>query len=225
MLTPSLQRQVRKALESMTKPVTLAVFTASDGEPHTCEICEDTRQLVEEIAFLSDGKIAAKVHDVTREAELARGYGVDAAPAVVVLDAEGKDHGIRFFGIPTGYEFGTLIADINMVSSDDHGLRAETLARLATLTGPLHLQVFVTPTCPYCPQAVHLAHRLAFASDRVTAAMIDASEFPDLADRYDVHAVPLTIINDVIRVEGGVPESQLMAELRELAPQVRVKTA
>jgi glutaredoxin-like protein len=205
----------------MTAPVTLAVFITTDGEPHTCEICEDTRQLVEELAFLSDGRITAKTYDVVSDADVARRYGVDAAPAVVVLDAAGKDHGIRFFGIPTGYEFGTLVADITMVSNGDPGLRRETLDALATLDAPLHIQVFVTPTCPYCPPAVLLAHRLAFASDRVTASMIDASEFPDLADRYDVHAVPLTVINDTIRLEGAVPESDLHAELRAMLAEAK----
>lgn len=216
MLPASLQRQVRKALESMTRPVTLAVFTTSDGEPHTCEICDDTRQLAEELAFLSDGKITAKTYDVLRDSDPAGRYSVEAAPAVVVLDEEEKDYGIRFLGIPTGYEFATLVADINMVSTGDPGLRSQTLDTLAGLSSPLHIQVFVTPTCPYCPQAVQLAHRLAFASDRVTAAMVDASEFPDLADRYDVRAVPLTVINDSVRLEGAVPESHMNAELRAL---------
>jgi glutaredoxin-like protein len=213
-LNPSLQRQVRASLESLTSPVRLAVFTTSEGEPHTCEICDDTRQLVEELAYLSGGKITATTYDLTRDAALARVYGVDVAPAVVLLGADGKDHGIRFFGIPTGYEFATLLADIKMISGGDPGLRAETVDTLAAVTTPLHIQVFVTPTCPYCPQAVHLAHRLAFASDHVTASMVDAAEFPDLADRYDVRAVPLTIVNDVVRVEGDVPEADLVAELR-----------
>jgi glutaredoxin-like protein len=223
MLNPSLQRQVRKALEAMKAPVTLAVFTMSNGEPHACEICDDTRQLAEELAFLSDGKITASIFDRDRDAEAAAAYGVQEVPTVVVLDAQGKDHGIRFVGIPTGYEFATLVEDVRMVSQGNPGLNAETLARLEALVEPLHIQVFVTPTCPYCPQAVHLAHRLAFASERVTATMVDAAEFPDLADRYDVHAVPLTVINDVVRLEGAVPEADLAAELRDLV--VREKTA
>lgn len=207
---------MRKALESMTSPVTLAVFTTTEGEPQRCEICDDTRQLVEEVAYLSDGQITARTYDLTRDAGIARGYGVDVAPAVVVLGADGKDHGIRFFGIPTGYEFATLLADIDMISRGEPGLRRATVDALAGLTAPLNIHVFVTPTCPYCPQAVHLAHRLAFASDRVTASMIDAAEFPDLADRYDVRAVPLTIVNDDVRIEGAVAEADLAAELRGL---------
>jgi glutaredoxin-like protein len=213
-LNPSLQRQVRKALESMTSPVTVAVFAVDDGDPHACEICEDTRQLVEELAFLSDGKIVAKTYDLNRDADIAARYGIDAAPAIVLLDASGKDHGVRFFGIPTGYEFATLISDVTMISTGDPGLRRDTLDVLGALETPVNIQVFVTPTCPYCPPAVHLAHRLAFAGDRVTSSMVDASEFPDLADRYDVRAVPLTVINDTVRLEGSMPEADVVEALR-----------
>lgn len=71
----------------------------------------------------------------------------------------------------------------------------------------------MTPTCPYCPRAVLLAHKMAVASDLVTADAIDATEFPELADRYHVHGVPRTVVNDTVRVEGAVPEAMLMAEL------------
>lgn len=220
MLNPSLQRQVRERLAPMTSPVTLAVFTTG-GEPHVCEICEDTRQLAEEVACLSDGKVTTTVYDLERDDAAALTFGIDRAPAVVVLDEAGTDHGIRFFGIPTGYEFATLIADILMVSRGDAGLRRRTLDLLSHLRDPLRIQVFVTPTCPYCPPAVHLAHQLAFASPHVTAEMIDASEFPEDADRYEVRAVPLTVVNGSIRIEGAVEEADLAEELRGLLMEAR----
>ena len=73
--------------------------------------------------------------------------------------------------------------------------------------------VGTTPTCPYCPRAVLLAHQTAIASDWVTADAIDATEFPDLADRYHVHGVPRTVINDAVHIEGAVPEPALMSQL------------
>jgi glutaredoxin-like protein len=133
----------------------------------------------------------------------------------VLGDQSGRrDFGIRFSGSPAGYEFATLIEDIRMARGQETlGLSPGTVQTLAHLTGPLHLQVFVTPTCPYCPRAVVLAHRLAIASDRVTAEAIDATEFPELADRYHVQGVPRTVVNDAVHIEGAVPESLLMAEL------------
>ncbi len=217
LLNTSLQKQVREALAGMTSPVVLAVFTA-DSDEHACEICDDTRQLAEELAWLSDGKIIARVYDLDKDAGRARQYGVDKAPAVAVLrggNAE-VDYGIRFYGIPSGYEFATLVEDIKMVSAGEAELSAGTRDVLSRVATPLHIQVFITPTCPYCPRAVQLAHRLALSSALVTADMVDASEFPDLADRYEVRAVPRTVVNDVVHVEGAVPEEAFIEELMPL---------
>jgi alkyl hydroperoxide reductase subunit AhpF len=84
------------------------------------------------------------VYNFVTDKEAVRKYSIDKIPATVV---EGeKDYGIRFFGIPTGYEFGTLIEDIIMASKGDSGLQPETREALSELGEPVHLQVFVTPT-------------------------------------------------------------------------------
>jgi glutaredoxin-like protein len=217
LLNASLQKQVRDALSGMTAPVVLAVFT-TDADEHACEICGDTRQLAEEFAWLSDGKITARVFDLDKDADRATAYAIDKAPAVAVLrggETE-KDYGIRFYGIPSGYEFATLVEDIKMVSAGTAELSAAMRETLARLTVPLHIQVFVTPTCPYCPRAVLLAHKLALASDQVRADMVDASEFPELSDRYGVRAVPRTVVNDTVHVEGAIPEEAFVDELAPL---------
>jgi alkyl hydroperoxide reductase subunit AhpF len=105
--------------------------------------CRETRQLMEEITELSD-KITLEEYDFVADKDVVKRYSIDKIPATVV---EGdKDYGIRFFGIPAGYEFGTLIEDIIMISKGDSGLEPETRLALATLSEPVHLQVFVTPT-------------------------------------------------------------------------------
>jgi glutaredoxin-like protein len=214
-LKPSLQAQIRELFEDLPSPVILSVFTSDQTG---CEVCEDTRQLAEELAFLSGGTVSAEVHDIAADAELARMYGVDKTPAIVVLNGapSRQDYGIRFFGIPSGYEFGTLIEDIRMVSRGGAELAEPTLEMLSKLQTPLHIQVYVTPTCPYCPRAVLLAHKLALASDLVTADMVDASEFPELADKYGVYGVPRTVVNETLHIEGAVPETALVAQIDDL---------
>ena len=118
-------------------------------------------------------------------------------------------------GINTIYQETSLIQDILMIGSGDSGLSAATKQWAAELKTPVHLQVFVTPTCPYCPQAVVLAHRLAMESDLIHADMVEASEFPELAEKYDVMGVPRTVINEGFYVEGAVPEGRLLAKLQE----------
>jgi glutaredoxin-like protein len=214
LLNPAVQKQVRAVLAELKSPVTLAVFTRTGGDV-PCETCDETRELLEELASLSNGNVRVEAYDLERDAGAARAYNVDKAPAVAVLggDAGRRDFGIRFFGCPAGYEFGTLIEDIRMASTGVTDLSPGTIETLSRLDAPLHLQVFVTPTCPYCPRAVLLAHKMAIAGERVTAAAVDATEFPELATRYEVYGVPRTVINDTVHVEGAVPEARLMAEL------------
>jgi len=120
---------------------------------------------------------------------------------------------VRFFGIPSGYEFTSLVEDIVDVSRGQTSLSAQTLELLAKLTEPVHIQVFVTPTCPYCTSAVRLAHSLAIANDQVRADMVESIEFPHLANKYRVQSVPKTVINEDTFQEGAVPEPLFLARV------------
>jgi glutaredoxin-like protein len=209
LLNASLRSEIPHVFADLPQPVSLVVFTRPE-----CAACDDARELAEELASISDA-IRVEVHDMSTDPAEAARLGIDKSPAIVVLggaDAR-KDFGIRFYGSPDGYEFGTLIEDIRMASRGTSTLSAATLEALGRLTSPLHLQVFVTPSCPYCPRAVLLAHQMAMASEFVTADAVDATEFPELADRYRVQGVPRTVANDTVHVEGAVPEAMLLAEL------------
>lgn len=211
-----LREDDRQALQqefaALDRPVKLVLFT----QQMECQYCRETRALVEEIAELSE-KIEHEVFDLVADADAASRFNVDKIPAIAVMQGgeEARDYGIRYFGIPSGYEFSSLITDIRMVSSGETGLSAETKRWLAELQTPLHLQVFVTPTCPYCPQAVILAHRLAMESELVTADMVEAIEFPHLSYRYRVQGVPRTVINEDFHLEGAAPEPMLLQRLQQ----------
>jgi len=211
-----LKEEDRKALieefSKLNDPVKLVMFT----QEMECQYCRETRALVEEISGLSES-ISAEVYDLVHDAEIAGQYKIDKIPAVVVTKGgeQPKDYGIRYFGIPSGYEFSSLITDILLVSSGDSGLSTETRNWVASLEYPMHLQVFVTPTCPYCPPAVILAHRLAMESDLIQADMVEAIEFPALSNKYQVHGVPRTIINETVHMEGAAPEPMLLTKLQE----------
>ncbi len=216
LLNDSIEKQIREAFAALTGPVKIVMFTQGENAPE-CETCADTRQLLEEVSALSN-QITLEVHDFVREAQLAEQYHMDKIPAVAILSGGNtpKDYGIRLYGVPAGYEFSTLIEDILMVSQQKSALNARTLNELKKLTQPVNIQVFVTPTCPYCPRAVVLAHQLAMASDLITASMVEANEFPHLSNQYQVYGVPRTVIEDVIHVEGAVPEAMLVDELMKV---------
>lgn len=205
---------LRAEFESnLVSPVKLAMFT----QAHECQFCAETRQIVDEIAELSD-KVTAEIYDFVADEATAELYGVDKIPAIVIVaveDGEEKDYGVRFYGIPSGYEFTSIIEDITDISRGESGLGSATRGALADLAEPVHFQVFVTPTCPYCPQAVRVAHKFAIESDLVRADMVEAIEFPHLANEYGVYGVPRTVINGTVHQEGAAPEPLILAKVLE----------
>ncbi len=207
LLNDEIAEQVKEELADLTRSVELVVFT----QEFECEYCAETRQLVEEIAALSD-QIEAEVYNFVTDAEKAEELGVDKIPAIAVL-GEG-DYGVRFYGIPAGYEFVSLLHAIKLVAAGEPELSDETLEALAGVSEPVHLQVFVTPTCPYCQHSVMLAHQLAVASPNVRADMVEAQEFPQLAIKYQVMGVPRTVINENVHIEGAVPEPMVVEKLQ-----------
>jgi glutaredoxin-like protein len=220
LLNDDVVSQVKGAFQELKEPVKI-VFFDSDS----CEYCEDTRQLLREVAEISK-LINLEEYHLDEDAELAEKYRVDKAPGLLIGAPNGEvdlvDYGIRFAGIPSGHEFTTLIQDLLMVSSRDAGLNPATMDYLNELDEPVHLQVFVTPTCPYCPRAVILAHRLAFASENIQSEMVETSEFMDLAQEYQVSGVPDTSINHgTHRVVGAVPEENLIEEIQKALSQAK----
>lgn len=188
----------------MNEPVKLILFSKEDD----CASCSDTLQLLEETAGLSE-KIEVVKYDLARDNEIAATYNVDRAPTVVIQT--NKDIGIRLYGMPSGYEFSTLIEDIIDLGTGTISLAPATKDALAHLAEPVHIQVFVTPSCPYCPKAVRMAHMMAMESDKVTADMVMANEFPQLSSQYNVMAVPKIVINEDTSFEGAIPEDDYVS--------------
>ena len=108
-----------------------------------------------------------------------------------------------------------------MVSRGASGLSQRSIEKIKEIDVPVHIQVFVTPTCPYCPSAVHLAHQLAMENDLITADMIEAIEFPDLAEKYMVMGVPKVVMNDVYYFEGALPERHYVDKVVEAARKTK----
>ncbi len=138
-LTEQDRAGVRDELAKLSGPVKLVVFSQELGS----EYCVETERLVREVAECSD-RVAVEVYNLHIDREKAAAYGVDRVPAVIVEGA--RDYGIRFFGIPMGYEFTNLIDGMLVASSGETRLSPETLERLKGVTKPVHIQVFTTPT-------------------------------------------------------------------------------
>ena len=131
--------EIRERLKEMANPARLIHFT----QELNLEYGHETQQLLKELAALSD-KLSLEVYNFQLDKQKVAEYAVDKIPATVVRN--GKDYGIRFFGLPGGYEFSTLLDTILDVSQGESGLQEQSKEKIRQLSQPVHLQVFVTPT-------------------------------------------------------------------------------
>lgn len=216
--------EVRNMFDGLTSDVTLHMFTNKNH----CLLCNETLDLAEQISNQSE-KVNLDHCECSLDNEKSQSWQITRHPAIAI---EGKGKGmIRFFGIPSGYEFGSLIESIIMAGSDKKSdLDPEIIEEIEKIDQPVHLQVFVTPTCPYCPKAVLNAFKFAMLNENITADMIEATEFQELSMKYQVQGVPKTIINDdwieedhdgeIFKypkwsVVGAVPEKDLLNKVKE----------
>lgn len=204
------EKFVREFFTKLTEPVKISYFTQN----LECQYCRETRQLLEEVVALSD-KIKLEVYNFQTDKALADSLGIDKIPATVISPEKNSHARVKFYGIPAGYEFTSLLEAILMASTGQIELEPDLQKIVAAIDRPVHIQVFVTPTCPYCPSAVQAAQKLAFLNPNIRAEMVESIEFPHLANRYSVRGVPRTVINENWSLEGAVPEQMLVAKIQE----------
>jgi len=192
--------------KNLKDEVRILVFT----QETECPLCKQARELAEEVGAFSN-KIKVKVYDFVKDSEKAKEYQIDKVPAIAVLGK--KDYGIRFYGLAYGYEFRPFTESIINVSRGATNLSEETKKKLASIEKPVHIQVFVSLTCPYCPLVTSLAHQFAMESDLVRADMIDVAEFPHLVQKYSVMGVPKTVINERTEFVGAVSEELFVQQV------------
>ncbi|MCZ6776027.1 MAG: glutaredoxin [Ignavibacteria bacterium] len=158
----SYQSTIRERLAQLKGKVRIINFT----QELECEFCKDTRKLVKDVSELSN-KISFESYDFVSDKEKVQEFNIDKIPATVVMGD--RDYGIIFYGIPAGYEFASLLEAIEMVGKGQPTLSTHAVAKVKDIKKPVRLQVFVTPTCPYCPAAVVTTHQLAMANPLITA--------------------------------------------------------
>jgi len=211
LISPADQERLRATFDEMLRPVRLLFFTQTLG----CETCLQAKQILDELPALS-GKITIEEVNFILEPEKAAQYEIDRVPAVAIVgqDESGqeRDSKIRFLGAPAGYEFMSLVQAVLLVGGRPSMLSEESLRLIAGVTTPTKVRVFTTPTCPHCPRAVAVAHEMAFANPNITAFAVEATEFPDLARRYQVTGVPKTVVNDSVEILGALPPDAFVSQ-------------
>jgi len=204
------RQTVQAHLADITHRVTILFFTQTIGAPESVLVA---KQVIDEVASLNENITVEEINLILDKDRAAR-YGVDRVPAIALL-RDDEDARIRFLGAPAGYEFTSLVEAIVLAGTGESGLSAESRAAIAeTVTAPLDLKVFVTPTCPHCPRAVTLAHRMAVENPHIRATCVEATEFMDLAQKYHVTGVPKTVVEGTdVEILGAVPEDAFVSEV------------
>ncbi len=179
-----------------------------------CPFCEETQQTLKELAALSE-KIRLNVYEFSESTAEAARLKVDKVPGTVIRGPLNRP--IRFYGFPGGQEFPAFIEDIIDASRGKAELAPETVRQLRKLRREIAVQVLVTPTCPHCPGSARLAHRMALESPQVSADVVEISEFPRLAERYRVQAVPVSVIEERVVLVGAMEEGELIAQIVQFA--------
>ncbi|MBO8139417.1 MAG: thioredoxin family protein [Thermosipho sp. (in: Bacteria)] len=180
-----------------------------------CEYCELEVQILDELQELSD-KIIVERYNVNDHKDLVEKYEVEMVPALILTLEDGEDRGVRFYGLPSGHEFGTLVQDITTFGKGAKpDLSPNTIEKLKEIDTPVRISVFVTPTCPYCPRAVLTAHNFALINPLIKAEMIEANEFFELSNEFGVSSVPHIVINRNPNTFfiGAYPEAQYLEEV------------
>jgi glutaredoxin-like protein len=187
-----------------------------------CQFCKPAREMLQEISALHD-MISLRVHYFEDNTSEKAQFGVERVPGIVMRNQPGAM--VKFYGIPGGTEFPMFIESIIDLSRAEVLLSEESAQSLSALEVDISLKVFVTPTCPYCPAMMRAAYQMAMVSPRIHAEAIEVNEFPDLADRYKVQAVPLTVINDSVAIPGMVHEKQLTEQILKVAAEIPPEAA
>jgi alkyl hydroperoxide reductase subunit AhpF len=137
---PDDEARVRELFQALERPVELLVAHGPEETPlpgaRDLDFAAETERVVRELAALS-GQLSVRVEEQPPSFE--------RYPAVAVLP-EGRDAGVRYYGLPWGYELGSLIGAVLEAGRAESSLSAETLERLAALDRDVAIDVFVTPT-------------------------------------------------------------------------------
>ncbi len=167
-------------------------------------------EFLSELKEISSNKIQPEVF--SEESEEARKFNVEQTPTILI-DPE-NSYRIIYLGLPLGEEAWAFIDTIIQVSTDESILSKDSKEKLKMLNEKRELMTFVTPTCPYCPYQVLLANNLAIeAKGIITSLCIDALEFPELVDKFEVSSVPHNVINGKTSSIGVQPEEKFVEDV------------
>ncbi len=193
-------------------PVKIDLFTQKDTgivvpgqEP--CESCKPTGILLRELASLSD-VISLRTHILADEREEAAKYGVEHVPGIVMRGQQGG--ALKLYGMPGGTEFPSFLDTLTDLSRGQILLSEESVKDLRTVKEDIRVKVLIGSMCPYSPGMARAAFQMALINPHVQAEVIQVDEFAEMGKRYELQAVPFTLIGERIAIHGAVHERAMV---------------
>jgi alkyl hydroperoxide reductase subunit AhpF len=206
-LSREAKKEVEERLSGLRRPVSLAVFT-QDIE---CLACKETRSIAEGLAEMS-AKVMVECADFRANGSIVRKYAAERIPAVVVGSKEGAM--AHFYGVPSGYIFSSLVEAIRDAANGP-ALSEESKAWIGSLPSGLKLEAFVSPSDPGCAPMIGLIHRMSLYSPDVLAAAVSLTDFPHLAVKHQVAAIPSVFANGKLVCAEALSEKAFLEKLKQ----------
>jgi len=203
-------QQLKKTFESLRHEVPIYLFTQKNADDI---FIQNSRQVIRAFRELTD-KIPFREYSL--DSDEARKWNVSRSPTLLIAP---EKYNIRWLGAPMGEEGRTLLETILLVGMGESRLNEQAVKVLNGLDTPRQVKVFVSPTCPYCPQEAVNAVRTAIEKPEfVSVELVDIQCNPDLADKYEAQSVPQTYANDILIGRGARSEELFSLSLQKLEP-------
>jgi alkyl hydroperoxide reductase subunit AhpF len=186
---------VEKKFEALKEPVTI-ILHKPEGKT---ENLDDFISVLEEITGISDLLSFQDMVEMETDEDMI--HDVEMFPAIVLLDKDGNDHGIRFYGVPMSRIFNSFIDAITLFSNGEVGYDEEMKERIRKIEKN-RLLVLGTPSVPGLDGYLDLLFGLSYLSENIECAVCDLTQFPQVAEDHHVLDMPKTISNDELRFTG-----------------------
>ena len=203
--------QLKATFEQLPNDIMLYLFTAKG---HEDAFTHANRQVIRAFRELS-ARITLREFDLDHE--LAGKYNITSSPTLLIAP---DNYSIRWLGAPMGEEARTLLETLILVGLGQSHLSDQSLNVIKKIDSARNIKVFVSPTCPYCPQqAVNAVKAAVELPEYVSLEIIDIQSEPELATQYAAQSVPQAFANDVLIGQGAQPEEVFILSLQKLEPQ------
>jgi glutaredoxin-like protein len=209
--------QLKEFFEKIDKKVEVILITDENNKVPQVDFNQIAKELMEELKEVSNGKFDYTVRE--NDSAFAKALGIDTeetsgkfGPTFVFKD----NPRMIFLGLPAGHEFSVFMEDITILAHGHAHIPEDLAEKIKGINRKLEVIVFVTPTCPYCPQMSFFAHSMAYLNENIRGIVVDATEFPEFANAFSVMGVPRTIVRDaetkevLADQEGAVPLELLL---------------